>query len=98
MDFITILQQFAESGFEWVGIALLVWCLVVYLPKRDSAFLDQLTSLRNTLEEAERDAHKEIIKMIQEHDTRATECSHNIAQILKEIQTVNMKISGYKHE
>ena len=85
MDFLTLLTTFTDKGFEWIGIALLVWLLVVYLPKRDHAFLAELNNLRQTMEQAERAAHDGIIELIQEHDKHALEANLKIAQILQTV-------------
>ena len=93
MDFLSILTTFGDKGFEWVGIGLLVWCIVFYLPKRDHNFLNELKDLREGLVEAEDKAHDDIVAMIHDHDKRAIECSANIAQILKEMQSINMRLN-----
>lgn len=85
MDFLTLITTFGDKGFEWIGIALLVWLLVAYLPKRDKEFLYALNDLRETMESAERAAHDGIIEMIQEHDKHALEANLKIAQILQTV-------------
>ena len=85
MDFLSILTTFTDKGFEWVGIALLVWVIVIYLPKRDATFLIALNKLRESMVEAEAKAHKEILMLLHDHDKHALENHAKIAEILRVI-------------
>ena len=109
MDFISILTTFLSSGggstivggaISIINTVILIWLIVVYLPKRekahtderekrDEAFLRTIDSYRETLEDFQRkedESHKEIIRMINEHDKHTLESNLKIAQILREIE------------
>lgn len=107
MDFFGVLTTFlSESGTVVGGVisvintAILIWLIVVYLPKRekahaeererrDDAFLKTIESYRLTLEDfqqKEDESHKEIIRMINEHDKHTLEANLKIAMILKELE------------
>lgn len=118
MDFFSLLTTFlSESGTVVGGVisvintAILIWLIVVYLPKRekahaaerekrdaahaeerekrDESFLQTIESYRQTLEnfqQKEDESHKEIIRIIHEHDKHTLEANLKIAMILKELE------------
>lgn len=106
MDFLAVLTAFLSEGETVVGgisiinTAILIWLIIVYLPKRevahaqerekrDVAFLQTIESYRKTLEDfqqKEDESHKEIIRMIHEHDKHTLEANLKIAMILKELE------------
>lgn len=103
MDFISTFLSLSEMNintvFQLSYVAIFMWLLVIYMPKRDKElseerqlrddkFLEIITSYRDALtdfQEKENQSHSSIIHMIAEHENKATESHKQVVRILRAI-------------
>ena len=64
MDFVNLFQSLGNVGFQAVGIGLLVWLMVVYLPRRDDKYLAEMVKTREELKIIETENNRVLTTLI----------------------------------